>query len=328
MIFNKSDNGAEEIKGLIGFIDAAITFSNLKSFFAFAKKLVVNVIGPEIYKLAEDHYKSDDYGSAAPEFSLLNELVERVQLPMALHAYRRYAPGNDLIHGDIGRHIKVTDDEKPAFEWQIEKDNANLLTLANDATELLLDFLDEQLIVPEGGQINKIGNVWNNSAAFKLIKSTIVNSIADFEEVIPINNSRRLFLLLAPSIRKVETDLIRPAITQTRYDALIESIRDGDLSPEQKEIRRLALPVIVPQAMARALKLIPTEILPDAFAQRFADDKRSDIDTDSRLGAAQVLEQEAKLEYAKLQRYIKLITVVEEEEEETSEDTDKPFFRF
>lgn len=328
MIFNKSENGAEEFKGLIGFIYASTNFDNLKTYIGFAKKDVVSVIGKEIYKLAEDHYLGADYESEEPEFKLLNELVPLVQLPIALHAYRRFAPGNDLTHSDAGRQITVTETEKPAFEWMLDKDNANLLSLANDAIELLLDFLAEQL-VPVDAVLNDIGEVWNNSDAYKNIKSTIVNSIADFEQVIPINGSRRLFMLLAPFIRKAESDIIKGAITPTRYDALIEALKDGELSPEQTEIKRLASPVIVMQAMAKALKLVPAEILPDTFAKRFTDDKRTDIDTDSRLGAAQVLEQEANRDFSRLQRYIKKISpvpVVEEVEEEDS--TNDPYFIF
>jgi hypothetical protein len=328
MIFNKSDNGAEEFKALIGFIYASNTFANLVTYIFLAKKDVVNVIGPEIYKLAEDHYQSENFGTDGDdsEFVLLNELVARVQLPIALHAYRRFAPGNDLSHSDAGRLITVTETEKPAFEWMLDKDNANLLSLANDAVELLLDFLAEQLVVPEGETINAIGNAWNNSAAFKAIKSTIVNSVAAFEEVMPINGSRRLFMLLSAFMRKVESDLIRPAITRLRYDALIEAIRDGELADEQQEIIRLASPVIVMGAMAKALKLMPAELLPDVFGKRFIEDRKSDIDTDSRLGAAHVLQAEASLELLKLQRYIKLITPVTEEVIPESVDTTKPYF--
>ena len=330
MIFNKSENGAEEFKALIGFIYASNTFSNLVTYIGFAKKDVVNIIGPEIYKLAEDHYLSQNFGTDGDEdeFVLLNQLVTRVQLPIALHAYRRFAPGNDLSHSDAGRQITVTETQKPAFEWMLDKDNANLLSLANDAVELLLDFLAEQLVVPEGETLNEIGEAWNNSAAFAAIKSTIVNSVAAFESVMPINGSRRLFMLLSAFMRKVETDLIRPVITRLRYDSLIEAIKDGELSEEQTEIVRLASPVIVMGAMAKAMKLIPAEVLPDVFGQRFIEDRKTDIDTDSRLGAAQVLQTEASLELLKLQRYIKLITPVTEDVIPESVDTTKLYFMF
>ncbi len=327
MIFNKTDNGAEEFKGLIGFIYASNNFDNLVTYINFAKKDVVTVIGKEIYELAEDHYQGANYQSAQPEFKLINELVKLVQLPVALHAYRRFAPGNDLTHSDAGRQITVTETEKPAFEWMLDKDNANLLSLANDAIELLLDFLADQL-VPVEGVINDIGTAWNNSAAYKNIKSTIVNSVADFEQVIPINGSRRLFMLLVPFMRKAENDIIKGAITNARYDALIEAMLDNDLTPEQTEIKRLASPVIVMQAMAKALKLVPAEILPDTFAKRFTDDKRTDVDTDSRLGAAQVLEQEANRDFSRLQRYIKQINPPTAPLPEVEIDTNDPFFIF
>lgn len=327
MIFNKSDNGAQEFKSLIGFIYASLNFNSLKSFVKLAAAEVKKVIGPEIYTLAEDHYLSDDFGSNQDSFLALNELVERVQLPIALLAYRKFAPGNDLSHSDSGRRMTVNDTEKQAFEWMIDKDDANLVKLYNDAFELLLSFLDEQLIVPEGEEINDIGEAWNNSDAFKSVKSVIVNSVAAFESVIPINSSRRLYLLLLPYIRKAERDLISPMITRTRYDAMIEALRDGDMSDDQLNIQRLATPPVAMKAMAQALKLIPVESLPDAFALRFAADKRSDIATDDRLAAAQILEHEAGLEMLKLQRYISSITPVTEEETDLEDPAKRPFWR-
>jgi len=135
-------------------------------------------------------------------------------------------------------------------------------------------------------------------------------------------------MLLSAFMRKVETDLIRPVITRLRYDSLIEAIKDGELSEEQTEIVRLASPVIVMGAMAKAMKLIPAEVLPDVFGQRFIEDRKTDIDTDSRLGAAQVLQTEASLELLKLQRYIKLITPVTEDVIPESVDTTKLYFMF
>ena len=133
-------------------------------------------------------------------------------------------------------------------------------------------------------------------------------------------------MLLAPFMKKTEIDYIRPMITKVRYDSLIEAMRDGEPSEEQVEIKRLTLAPVVMKAMAKGLKLVPAELLPDVFARRFTDDKRSDIDTDSRLGAAQVLEMEANRELLKLQRYIKIITPVAEDEILEETDITKKYF--
>jgi len=39
----------------------------------------------------------------------------------------------------------VTNEEKPAFEWQIEKDNENLIRLENEGIDFLLEFLDDHI---------------------------------------------------------------------------------------------------------------------------------------------------------------------------------------
>lgn len=321
MIFDKSNNGSEEVKAALGFVHASLNFDNLKNFIPFAKKDLLKVIGKEVYELAEDHYKSENF--EGEDFADLNELVKLIQTVIAYHAYRRYVKSNDLTHSETGRQITVTETDKPAFEWMVDKDDSNLLSLANETLELLLDYLDEQLGTDEPSDI---GNAWMESAAFKNINSCMVNRVEEFEKVFVINSSRRIFLMLAPFLRKAERAYIPGAIMMSRYSAIIEAIKDGDLSEEQEAIRELATPVIVNFALSKALKVLPVESLPDVFGEKFIADKLADIDTDARLGAAQVFENEAKLDYSRLQRHIKYLTPIVEEEPEN--DTTQPFFMF
>ena len=143
MIFNKGSNGAAEAKGLLGFIYKSNNFDNMATFVTIAEREIKRVIGPEVFKLAQDHYLSDNYLQDAENVqqTLLDELVKYVQLPVILHAYRRFAPLNDLSHSEGGRSITVTDELKPAFEWMIASDNASLLDLAHEATDMLIEFL-------------------------------------------------------------------------------------------------------------------------------------------------------------------------------------------
>ncbi|MGA2823298.1 MAG: DUF6712 family protein, partial [Bacteroidales bacterium] len=157
MIFNNNSNGILELKELIGFIYKSINFENMISYIGFAERDIKKIIGKEVFSIAEDHYHSENYEvepvagdppvegdppgegdptpEEHPEYLVLDELVKKIQLIVALNAYRRYVPSLDLMHSDKGRQITVTDTEKPAFEWQIEKDNENLVSLANEAMD-------------------------------------------------------------------------------------------------------------------------------------------------------------------------------------------------
>jgi len=226
MIFNKDSNGAVELKELLGFIYKSIHFENLISYLGFAEKDLKNIVGKEILKLAEDHYKSANYHHAAvtdhPEYLILDDLVKKVQFPLAILAYRRFVPSNDLTHSDKGRQINVTETEKTAFEWQIEKDNQNLLSLAYEAIDFLLEFLDEHNVDDD-----PVGEEWNQSDAFKKSHSILI-SLDQFNAVFPISGSRRLFITLTPFIIRVQKNIIVPVITKDIFDSLIESIKDKD----------------------------------------------------------------------------------------------------
>ena len=348
MIFNKSTNGAEEAKALLGFIYKSNEFNNLITYINIAERDIKRVIGPEVFKLAEDHYKSDNYKlvpdegeTADPMHLLLDQLVQHIQLPVMLHAYRRYAPLNDLSHSESGRQITVTDELKPAFEWMLERDNKSLLDIAHETTDILIEFLDEQTdipyvpteIAPTGEPTNNtIEEAWRTSATYSAQRDLFINSAREFDSIFPIGASRRLFLTLVPFIREVELRHIRPAIGATKYDAIRELIKDGDLTvagnEESFEIHQLSKVPIALITISIALKRLSVELLPDSVIQSFSamDVKQSKTaNSTDRIGVSAMLERDGRRELLPLQNYItSLLPVVEVIEEET--DTEQPFF--
>lgn len=336
MIFNKSNNGSLELKALIGFIYASIQFANLNTYLNFAKRDLIRIIGKDVYNLALDFYKSDAYSAAPPDAGdlLKIELVKRIQLPIALLAYRRYAPGTDLAHNDSGRQITVTTEIKPAFEWMIERDNRNISSIANEAIDFLLEFLDEQLIPlapvpPEGAPlINDIGTKWGESLEYSRTKDLFINTAFDFDRLFPINGSRQLFITLAPFIREKELSHLVPIITRTRYDAIMENLKDGDLVQADKDIIRLAQPPLALLTMSTALMRLSMEVLPDSVVQNFqAIDAKQTKTADSadRRGLARLLTDEALALLKPLQDYITTMTP-SAAAEETPVDCKQSFF--
>ena len=343
MIFNKNGNGASEIKGMIGWIYKSNVFENLVTYLKIAERDLLRIVGPEIYKYANDHYNGDHYEQEEPaedaiDYSLQDELVHLMQLPMALIAYRRYAPGVDLQHSEAGRRITVTNELKPAFEWMIERDNKNILSLAHEAIDMLLEFLDVQLIpvsIPaeeEGGEptesVNDIGDTWGSSLAYSQTKSLFINTTLEFDRVYPINMSRHLYMTISPFIREVENRHIVPIILSTRYDSIREKLKDGDLQDEDKKILELARVPIALLTMSIAMKRLSIEVLPDSVVQNYAaiDAKQSHTaDSADRRGLATLLESDGRRELIPLQNYIASLTPVVETPEVPT-NCRKPFF--
>jgi hypothetical protein len=271
MILNKKSTGIIELKELIGFIHKSINFDNMISYIGFAERHIQKVIGKEVFATAENHYNSDNYklvipNKDHPEYSILDDLVSKIQFPVSINAYRHYVPSLDLIHSDKGRQIFVTNEEKPAFEWQIEKDNENLIRLENEGIDFLLEFLDEHI-----DDKSATGNdppeyiPWGTSDAYKSSRDLLIFKVDQLERIFSIKGSRLVYLSLCPFIRLVQDNEIRSCFTEENWSALKEQILDDDLSQENKIIIDLARQPLALLALSMAIRRLSVELLPDGL---------------------------------------------------------------
>jgi hypothetical protein len=316
MLFNKENKGAAELKELLGFIYKSQKFENLISYIGFGEREVKNIIGKEVYDLADTHYQSENYKADPPdpdnhpEYIVLDELVRVIQLPSALHAYRRYAPSNDVTHSEKGRQIFVSEDEKPAFEWMINKDDKNLLTLAHEAVDLLLDFLNSRLLLEEDEA--GIADAWGGSDAYKSLKGLFVSSVVEFEETFFINGSNRVLFALIPTLKEVQRSEIRACFTAEKFEETREAMLDKELTDEHKEIILLIRPAMVYLALSKAVKRLAIEILPNGLFQSLVsnviEEKKPASGTD-RISLSKLLEQEGRSCLKNLTEYLRKLSL-------------------
>jgi len=311
MIFNKSDNGSDELKELIGFIDASVTFDNIKTYIDFAERDLKKIIGPEIFKVALDHYLSENYlqedddegsGSGSgtePTNSMLDMLVNYIQLPIAFHADLTYEQSNDLSHTDKGRRMRVSEEEKLPFEWLIRQDNDNILSLAHKSTDILLEFLMEnKQYFPE----------WTGSDAYKKSLSLFINTAEQFDEIFPIDCSRRLFLILSTIIKQAEKKYILPVIGKEKFTDLKSKIITGDPGNDEDLLEMIKVPLAL-YTMAIAVRRLPVQVLPSGIMQNYDNIKntlyeRNPADKDVSMRFAISLEADAKNELKNLQDFV------------------------
>jgi hypothetical protein len=269
MLFNKNSTGSSEVKDLIGFIYRSINFDNLKSYIDFAERDIRKIVGKDVLITAQNHYASDNYllpeaDADHPEYAVLDELVRKIQYPVAVLAYRRYAPSNDVTHSDKGRQIFVSEQEKPAFEWQIEKDNENLLSLAHEAIDMLIEFLDDHLddvlIDEDDEEVSLIP--WKEAAERSALKSLFIPDVMDFEKVILIGGSRYTFLALMPIMARLQENEIKSVITAERYDDIQAEILAGTISAGNAAlIDKIRQPLAL-LTLSVAVKRLTVEVLP------------------------------------------------------------------
>ena len=320
MLFNKNGTGPAELKSLIGFIYKSINFDNLKSYIGMSETHIKKIIGKETFAVALDHYNSGNYQLATPdvlhpEYATLDELVQKIQYPLAVHAYRKYVPSSDLTHSDKGRQIFVSEQEKPAFEWQIEKDNENLLRLAGEATDLLLEFLDEHIDdmatiegeIPIGEPTTEPLLPWGTSDAFKATRELLIPRVGEFEKVFLIGGSRLTFLSLAPIIKRVQENEILACVGETRYTEILGQFLSGGLTAQNLTILNKIRQPLALLTMGIAAKRLTVETLPDGvFSNLIAavirqKNQASKID---RNEISMLLEKDGMRELRKLQDYL------------------------
>lgn len=338
MLFNKDNNGSAELKELIGFIYRSISFTNLQSYIGFAERDIKKIISKEVFQVAQDHYDSDNYQAPEPdppgegeepaeehpEFAILDELVARIQYPVAIHAYRKYAPNADLTHSDKGRQILVTENEKPAFEWMLEKDNDNLLRLANEATDILIEFLDDHAddtIEVDGEDVALIP--WKDSDIYVKTKGLFIHSVEQFEEIFRIGGSRLTFLSLVPFMKRVQDNELKPCFSTTLYSEIIAEILEGEISDDNQLILDRARQPLALLTLSVAAKRLTTEFLPDGlFINQFTavvKSKMASVKVD-RNEVSVNLERDGMRELRKLQDY--LAKLAAEEAGTTIEEVD------
>ena len=345
MIFNKNGAGAAEFKELIGFIYKSINFPNMITYIGFAERDVRKVIGKDVFDQAEQHYQSSnyDYSGEGPSYDYwltLDDLVKKVQLPVALFAYFRYVQSADLSHSDKGRQIFVSEQEKPAFEWMIHKDNENLMSLAHEAMDVLLEFLDEHIddivdeeyVTGEEGEeggleedlskneklptvIYSAGNIllkWGESEEYKVSKSLFINTAEEFDLVFPINRSRLTFLSLVPFLKRVQENEIRSCLTSDQYDDLKEVILDQDETPEDKKLLGKICQPLALLTMSVAVKRLSSQLLPDGIFQHLVTNVvngRSPATKVDRNEISELLARDGARELQQLQEYLRKISL-------------------
>lgn len=222
ILFNKDQTGstgADELSAITGSYYANNNFPKIEMKLILETEKIIQVIGPAVYKLAEDCY----YGTGDSE--QYQELVRHIQLPVAISAVMRFNKGNIVSHEDSGRKLKLDkDNESVPWEWMLDRDDEAHERDAFAAVDRLINYLDASGL-----------QEWKDSEAQKLTRGLFVNSTAVFERTYPIDNSGRFFYKVTPFISEVERNTIRKALGNIRYKDLLKWHQELDHSSDSEE---------------------------------------------------------------------------------------------
>lgn len=317
MLFNKYNTGGDELRELLGFIDASTNFKRWITWVELTVRQVTSLTGAGVYAVLDAHYNSEHYEyngtgnetelstpklSEIKEWKKLDGAVRKFQLANALFAYVRLLPSLDAGHGNGGRKKAIGETEKGLTAVEQYKDETNILNLGYEALEDLLSYLEANAI-----------QEWLTSETRKSTANLLVPTLEIFNQYFKID-SARLFYTLVPMIREVQNRQVVPLIKATRIPEILEAQKATDPTDPQKALisiteNYIRLPLVL-ATMALALKRLPVEILPEGIVQTQivgTVKEKLIVNEKTRLTLIQSLEADAKTEFNKLQEQMAVL---------------------
>lgn len=249
MIFNKNNKGNEEISLITGSYYKNNNFDKVKPEIMLATAEVIKVIGRPVYALAEAAYISNDPEAAN------TDLIPYVQMPIGIMATMNMYRANDISHEDSGRKVKIdAEHEKIPWEWQLKADDEMQMDKYYKSMDNLIDYLDAGTL-----------DAWTQSDFKKACNKLLINTTQKFDFYYPINQSGRLYILLLPFIREVESVKIKRAFG----DDYARYVSGSDLTETDNQVLEYLLPAIPLLAMSLAVRRMPLGLIPSGVVRNY-----------------------------------------------------------
>ncbi len=240
-LFNIREDGSKELEALTGQWYASSPFRLIGTEIRFAAGEVARLVGPAVVDEASEAYMDDDKP----------ELVAAVRLPVACLALMRYAKLSGVSHESTGRKVKIDDNERTPFEWQIDRDDSAMRERYFRSLDALYTYLETS------GNVN-----WKASAKRTMTGESIVRNIQEFEAVYPIDGSYYVYYLLQALVIERQRAVIGPFAGDKWA-----SIADGSADERALSLARRAaiLSAVIVAGTRWSLEVFPLEI-----ARRFS----------------------------------------------------------
>ena len=320
MLFNKNQNGAAELKELLGFLYASNNFANIKTDIMLAEEDMAELIGQPIMVVAQNHYWSDLFGTGdnpqedpnpedpdpeepqpdenpQPSIKQRDELVAHIQLPVAYYAYAAFAAHTDVSHGEDGRKVTIDkENQSIAWDWMIDRDDEATFNKAHKTTDRLIAFLEKNA---------DVFPAWKTSGERKAANGLFISSAKIFNSIFPIDNSRRFFMKIIPFIQEAERKHILPVLGKTKYDEIKAELEAGTQSNALLPLIRVPLAYY---SLSLAVQRLSVNLLPNGIFQDYISSNtgnrqgRNPAPTDVRKNIIKLIYDDATFELQNLQK--------------------------
>lgn len=178
---------------------------------------IAPVLGNALYNSLNNAYTA-----AADESSLPNDqknLLEKCRCVIGPLLCYYYAPKAEVKLGDAGAQRMESDTNKTAYQNQVVNFREQMLREGDLATELLLQFLDENKTAYPG---------WATSAGYSKYKSLFIKSGSEFNDLFSSHSPYRNYMAMRSKMFDVEQNSIRPLVGDVLFNYLKTKDQTGD----------------------------------------------------------------------------------------------------
>ena len=176
MLFNRDNNGSEELYRVTGTFKASTDYTSIANDIEDATEDLRSLVGPIVAR-AEETYENRES----------SEVLTLVQRAVAARALCYFAKNTGLSHGETGRKLKVDENEKIPFEWMVDRDDRKL----NERYYRAIDRLFRYLYSSDEIDVNDLPDG-------EMRRLLFIKNINDFEAVYPISGSYYTLNALIP----------------------------------------------------------------------------------------------------------------------------------
>lgn len=244
-LFNYTGAGSRELETLTGQWYASSPFRLIETEIVFAEREVERLAGPGVFARAVQAYSQ----VPLPPEDL--PLLDAVRLPVACLALLRHSALTGVSHESTGRKVKMDDNERSPFAWQIDRDDRAMQERYYRALDAMYSYLEESA-QPD----------WTSGETRRLCADSIVKTIGQFEAVYPVDGSYYVYYMLLPLVIEQQRSVLEP-----RAGAKWAAIADGSAPEAQLALARRAaiLGAVITAGLRWSLEVFPLEI-----ARRFS----------------------------------------------------------
>ncbi len=235
----------------VGLISNGVDFSKWEPILPLGVREVVAIVGLKPVRELSNFYKfgPDSAADDGPDPEEMATAVRYLQQAVALFTWLKIIPTLDAQHDEGGRSRRLGENEKGLTALQEFKDEANILRMAYEAVDALIDTMTAAAF-----------DFWLLSEKYARREGLLLRSREEFDEFYHIGSSR-LFVTLLPIIREVQGDEVEPIVGLSRMRELLT------YSCPRPQMREMAARAVALLTMKKAVERLPVQVIPEGVVQ-------------------------------------------------------------